>query len=279
MPDFLAVLCRWWKMMLVVCLLATTIGTGISLLLPKKFLSVATALPSSSVLADKARIFDNSIQALYSSFGSADELDKFEGLANLDTLFIAVAKEQNLASHYNYSARPDALFKAAKKLKKANSRIEKNGYGELKVKVWDRSPMLAATIANSLMQKMQALLLHLQNQTNAATLQTLQQEYAKKLQQYNALATGAASSHTVGQMDAPGEAVLMQQLQQYQQLISEYQIALASSPQLLLVVEPGRPAMHADKPEVLLTAVLSFLAALITSFLVAVFLFSKKSLS
>src|SRR5215217_83122 len=137
MPDLLFVFAKRWKLILVFGLLATAVALIAVLLSPKKYLSTATALPANSVVADKARIFNNNIEALYSDFGTPDELDRLEGTAVLDTIFIAAAKDFDLATHYDLPSPGENLYKAASRLKK-NSSISPSAYGELKVKVWDK---------------------------------------------------------------------------------------------------------------------------------------------
>ena len=100
MPDLISVFSRWWKFILGLSLVAVLIALIFSLLSPKKYLSIATALPANSLLTDKARIFNANIEALYAETGTPDELDRLEGTAALDTLFIATAKEFGLAQHY-----------------------------------------------------------------------------------------------------------------------------------------------------------------------------------
>src|SRR3954463_485504 len=101
MPDLLHVFARKWKLIFTITLLATIVATVAALFSPKRFLSVATALPANSMIADKARIFNPNIEELYSDFGTPDELDRLEGTAALDTIFIATSDEMKLAEHYS----------------------------------------------------------------------------------------------------------------------------------------------------------------------------------
>src|SRR5687768_11091291 len=122
MPDLLGILKRQWKFIFGFALLAVAIALIVLLFSPKKYLSTATALPANSAVADKARLFNSNIEVLYSDFGSPDELDRMEGTARLDTIFIATAKELNLASHYDIQSGEDQIYKASSRLKK-NSQI------------------------------------------------------------------------------------------------------------------------------------------------------------
>src|SRR5690348_2624177 len=173
MPDLLLVFAKRWKLMLVITFLAVALALIIAVLVPKQYLSVATALPVNSVTADKARMFNQNIQDLYSDFGSPDELDRIEGTATLDTIFIDASKKFHLPEHYSINGNAEGFFKAVQKLKK-NSKIERSSYGELKVKVWDRDRNMAAGIANFLMQKLQEIHQHLQNESNVSALKNIE---------------------------------------------------------------------------------------------------------
>jgi capsular polysaccharide biosynthesis protein len=277
MPDLVSFFIRWWKFILGFSFLAVLIAFIASLLNPKEYLSTATALPANSVVSDKARIFNTNIEALYAEIGSVDELDKIEGTAALDTLFIATAKDLDLVNHYEIKPSVEAVYKAAAKFKKA-SHISRSAYGELKIKVWDKDRNLAAALANRLLQKIQELHQHLQNENNAATLQKLKDEYALKQQQYKQIAdSGVVSSETERELSNTRKTVLLEQLQQYQKTIDQYTLALRTNPQVLLTVESARPSLSPDKPKTLQIVLFTLAAALVCTFLIALSLDTGKN--
>src|SRR5579875_2800514 len=126
MPDVFAILISGWKKILTVTIIATAIVFLITLLLPNEYLSAATALPANSVSTDKAKIFNNNIEALYPEIGNSDELDKIIGTAALDTIYISTAQKFNLALYYG-SGTQNGLYKAAWHLKK-HSKVIKSAY-------------------------------------------------------------------------------------------------------------------------------------------------------
>ncbi|MGN6163940.1 MAG: hypothetical protein ACTHOF_05295 [Flavisolibacter sp.] len=276
MPDLFSVFVRWWKVILTLSLLAAFIAFIACIISPKKYLSTTTALPANSLIADKARIFNKNIEALYSSFGLPDELDKLEGTAALDTIFIAAAQEFNLPQHYHIQPSAEAISKAVLKLRR-NSNISRSAYDELKIKVWDEDRNVAAALANSLMKKIQELHQHLQNENNIAVLQKLKEAYRIKQQQYKSFADS-----TIGNLKADEEistakkTVLLEQLKQYEKAIDEYELAVQTNPQVLLVVEPARSSLWYDKPKTVLTVLLTLAAALLCTFLMSLFLETRK---
>jgi uncharacterized protein involved in exopolysaccharide biosynthesis len=283
MPDLLLVFAKRWKLVVTITLSATLIALIVALVSPKKYLSIATALPVNSVTADKARIFNSNIEALYSDFGTADELDRMEGTAMLDTIFLAASKELHLNDHYSINDAGEGDYKAAMRLKE-NSKISRSSYGELKVKVWDKDRNEAAHLANFLMQRLQDLHQYLQNQNNIAVLEKIKQEYAVKQNEYLQLSdsigkgtdTASDLASAKKQLIKTKLAAVAEQLQQYEKMIGEYQLAISSNAPVLLIVENARPSLWPDKPKILLTVLFTFFASFVFAYLVSLFIESRK---
>jgi len=269
MPDLLIILSRWWKFILGLTAGAVILAFIITLLLPKQYLSTATALPANSLVADKARILNANIEALYPEIGLPDELDKLEGTAALDTLFIAIANEFKLDEHYHMHASDESIDKAVLKLRK-NSNISRTGYGELRVKVWDVDRNIAAAMANSFMSKLQALHQHLQNENNLVVLQRLKEAYASKEKLFNNYSDSVVKTGAAQELMAAQKATILEQLKQYQLAMDQYELAITTNPPVLLTVEKARPAIWSDRPKIFQILVLTAIAAFLFSFLLAV---------
>lgn len=233
---------------------AVLVALVVLLLLPKKYLSTATALPANSLSSDKASVFNTGIQELYSSLGSPGELDRFIGTGRLDTVYIAVVKEQNLQQHYGVKQNDHALYNAAVQLKK-NTRIDRTEYGELQVNVWDEDKDKAAALANGIMQQLQQIHQQLQSQSNRRVLQQLKETF-----------TGLKGDSSTMVMNSPVDG---EQRAQYEKLVAQYSLMVQTNPPALLVVEAARPGIRTDKPYVWPTLLLTFFAALLFSFLMA----------
>ena len=229
-------------------------------------------MPVNSLTADKARLFNKNIEGLYSEFGSADELDRFEGTGKLDTVYMASAKELNLQTHYNIDSSGESWYKAALRLRK-NSRVAKSAYGELKVKVWDKDKNKAALICNTLLQKIQTIHQGLQNRGNLLILERLKENYES---QWRSIYGDTLRSKAADADVRFDNTIQIEQLHQYQRLINEYGIAVVTNPPTLLVVEHGQPAMRHDKPKTLQVVLLTFFASLAFTVLLAVFMESRK---
>jgi capsular polysaccharide biosynthesis protein len=278
MPDLLGIFERRWKFIVGFTILASLVTLVAALLSPKEYLATSTALPANSMTGDKARIYNQNIELLYSEFGTADELDRFEGSGALDTLFIATAIDHNLAAHYGIQESDESLYKAALKLKK-NSRIQRSAYGELLVKVWDQNRNMSAALANSLMRKMQELHQHLQNATNINTLAKMKADLLQKQKEYRAVSDSSGNAGADAEIAKAKSTALLEQMQEEEKLIGQYSLAVESNPQVLLTVENARTPLWPDKPKVLETMVISFFVALIFSFLLVLFLDRRKQSS
>lgn len=263
MPDLISIIQKRWKLIAAITLAALLVATVALLLVPKKYLSTTTALPANSLATDKGLVFNSSIQELYSSLGTPDELDRFLGTAKLDTIYIAVAQAHNLQNHYPVAQNDHALFNAARKLKK-ETRIERTEYGELQINVWDKDRNMAAQLANSIMEKLQLLHQQLQSRSNALVLQKLQEAYAN----LNSLDSTGIKNTAIP---------LQQQAAEYSKLIAQYTLMVNTNPPALLVVEAARPALTHDKPYLLPTLLLTFFAAFVFALLLAAFMEGRKN--
>lgn len=265
MPDISNLLKHWWKQLLAIVLLSVTAVGIITFLQPREYLSVATAVPASSYTSDKAAIFNENIQALYSSLGTADDLDRILGTAQLDTIYLSATDQFNLFDHYKMKEKGPAAREKAATLLRQHTKVMKSEYGELKVKVWDTDKNLAPQLANAMLEKLQSIHRDLQGTGNEAALKGLIQGRDKLTLQLDT-ATGTPEL----------KEQLRGRLLQYEKLIGEYQLMVDSKPPSLVIVEKAKPAAWPDKPKrmqlIIAAAVLSFLFA----FLVALVLERRK---
>jgi Uncharacterized protein involved in exopolysaccharide biosynthesis len=276
MPDLIYTFSKYWKLIVIITAVSTFIAFLASELSPKLYLSVTTVLPANSVTADKGRIFDNNVENLYSDVGTADELDRIEGTAALDTVYIATAKQLNLEEHYHINPSSESLFNASQELKK-NAEIKRSAYGELKIKVWDRDKEMAAALANTILQNIQSIHQQIQSERNRVILQKIQEDYLNKESNYRQLTDSVILNDLLHpEIVKQKQTSILEQMQQDQKLIAQYQLAINTNPEVLLTVERARPAIWPDKPKVMETTGLVFIISLLFSILLAIYLNSRK---
>ncbi|NOT50985.1 MAG: hypothetical protein HOP10_06885 [Chitinophagaceae bacterium] len=256
MPDIFDLIARWWKQMFAVLFLSLLAVGIITFSKPRKYLSVATAVPASSFASDRSKIFNENIQALYSTLGTPDDLDMIVGTANLDTVYMEAAQQFNLYDHYKIKEKEDAAVSKAASLLKANTKVMKSEYGELKVKVWDTDKNLAPQLANAIMNLLDVIHRDLQSAGNKNTREALTRAKEKIQMQVDTL---PPSLH--------GE--LQERILGYEKMIGEYQLMIDMKPPVLFVKEKARVSSWPDKPKrmqiMIATAVLSFLFALLAA--------------
>lgn len=209
MPDLFDLITRWWKKITFIVIASLLLAATVALLKPKKYLSIATAVPASAFASDKGNIFNENIQELYSALGSPDDLDAVTGLGALDTLYLIVSDKLLLVQYYKLNGA-DGRQKAADYLKK-NSKVYKSEYDNLKVKVWDKDKDMAAKMANEIMSQLQNMYQQIQSSGNIAILDGLLAKKKEMLNKVDSLNL------------APDESSKPQMLQ-YDKLINEYQL-------------------------------------------------------
>jgi uncharacterized protein involved in exopolysaccharide biosynthesis len=272
MPDIFDLIARWWKRILAVMILSLLVVGIITYLKPRQYLSVTTAVPASSFASDKAKIFNENIQTLYSTLGTPDDLDMILGTANLDTVYLSVTDQFNLFDHYKIKEQGAAArVKAALCLKK-NTKVMKSEYGELKVKVWDTDKNLAPQLANAIMDVLQSIHQNLQSAGNKAAVTGLQKGRNNILVTIDSINNFLRNADITAENAEPytnRRTMLSGQLQKYEKMISEYQLMVDSKPPVLIVVEKAKPSNWPDRPRrmqiMIATAVLSFLFALLAA--------------
>jgi hypothetical protein len=259
MPDIFDLIGRWWKQMTAMVLLSLLAVGIIVFLKPRQYLSVATAVAASTYSSDKGKIFNDNIQGLYSALGSPDDLDMIVNTGGLDTPYLAVAEQFNLYDHYKMDKTDEYLLNKAATRLKSNTKVMKNEYGALQVKVWDTDKNLAPQLANAILDKLAGIHQQLLSAGNETTLKGLQ-DGNKKLQ---------ASLDSGANFSAGQKAAIAGRIAEYDKLIGQYQLMVDSKPPVLITVEKAKTAIRPDKPRrvqiMIATALFSTLFALLAA--------------
>lgn len=280
MPDLFYLISKWWKQLLSIILFSIVVAVVVLYLKPAKYLSTSTALPASPYDADRARIFNENIQLLYPSLGLPDDLDMIVGTGQLDTVYISVAEQFDLGSHYKVKEQGDAAIRKAAYLLKEDSRVIKSDFNELKVKVWDKDKEVAPKLANAVMQKIQSMHEDMRNESNKVVLRGLQNSSAAIQSQIDSI------THflSVALIAPPGEqaflkrrTALSDQLVKYETLISEYKMLVDNKPPALIIAERARVTDWPDKPQRLPVLAATFVLSLLFGLLVIVLIERKAT--
>jgi len=275
MPDIFNLLARWWKQMLLVIIVAVAIVAAIVFSDKPLYLSVTTALPASGILTDKAKIFNNNIEGLYPSLGNPDDLDKILGTAQLDTVYLAVAIAYNLWDHYKIENKEKQVFQSAALLQ-SNSKVFRSEFGELKIKVWDTDKNLAPQLANAILEKLNSIHQSVAAISNEKVLESLKAGKEKLAKRIDSSKLDGTVRQIPETSVSASTSILLGQLQQYEELIGEYQLTLDTRPSVLVVVEKARASQKPDKPQRLKLLIATVVISFLFSFLLALFLERRK---
>jgi uncharacterized protein involved in exopolysaccharide biosynthesis len=249
MPDIFDLIKNWWKQILLVIILSVVAVGVITFLKPRQYLSVATAIPASAYTSDKASVFNENIEGLYTALGSPDDLDMVIGTARLDTVYLAITDQFNLFDHYKIKGE-HARVKAARMLKQ-NTKVMKSEYGSLKVKVWDTDKNLAPQLANAILGFLQSTHTNLKNATNQTILRSLKEALQK-------------------------DTLSADQKAKYDKLVNEYQLMISSQAPALLIVENAKAAICPDRPPRLRIMVSTVILSLLFGLLAALVMERRK---
>lgn len=240
--------------LLVVIGLPTLVAALISVLLPGYYLSTTTAIPANSRLTDVNRFNANNARELYPVFGEADDLDRIQNICRSAGISGSLVKDFDLVAHYGLNAtKTDASSQAMKKLMK-NTEIEKTETGELRVRVWDRSPELAAKIANAYLTRTDSIYRRLTRSVHADALA--------------GLGYSISNMSDSSRMDLSETVPLLAN-----EAASSLRIAKQSAPPALVVIDAAYPSLKPDRPDILRNTLATLLVGAFTA-LTALLFFS-----
>lgn len=281
LPDLVDLLNHWWKKILLVVVLFTVVVAMILLMRPKEYLGVTTALPASEFASDKAGIFGENLQILYSGLGTPDVLDKVVGTAKLDTLYASLVDQFDLVNNYELSNKQNARHKAIEQLKD-DTRVIKSDYGELKVKIWHHSPGMAAKLSVAFMQQLQKMHQQVQLVNNKRILQNIELSYQEKLKELSALESGRDLKPADSLLNNSSAVkllrtnALVQQLSEYEKLMNQYNLVISTEPEVLVVVENAAVPVKHDRPDYFIIILATIICSFVFAFLVVLALEKRR---
>ncbi len=255
-----------WRKRIVVFVAVVSIATAVTVFfLPKYYLSALVAVPGNPYLSDKGHLFNSNIQGLYSPYGGGDELERLNGIAELDTVYKTIIAEFALVEYYKLPANDPAksIYKAIKTLRE-DLRIQQTDKGQLKILMWHKDPQKAAAIVNRVAAITQKIAMDMQVQYNQQSLDNLY-AYIKSLP-----VDTSHMHYSHGGDDS--EAKLLQ----YQQIARELKLAVANNPKALIIQENGYASGKEDKPKKLPIVASAFFLSLLFAVLTAL-LYNRKN--
>jgi capsular polysaccharide biosynthesis protein len=233
--ELTSVLFNRWKFIVVFTITSIVIAAGLLLFIPPKYTATTKLLPGNAVLADKARLFNNEIQHLYSFFGSGDDLDRLMSMASMDTSLKQVINTFNLNGYYQIKEKDAGMgmYKSIRAFKK-DLTLVKTVNNELEISYAHESKDTAAAIVNFMTEQLAAKMKTIWKQQYEKINVQLDSSIAIISNDYKNFANNSSTidAITKTKMDA-----LLSQLEQFNKMSIETKMAAATTPEALIVLE------------------------------------------
>lgn len=265
MDELIARFRKHTRFLVLIVLLPVLTALILSVVLPKKYVSRSSILPVNSRLTDKGRFSGDEIAELYSAYGSGDDLDRLYATARSNSVMLKIVDSFNLSGYYKLKQKKNYAREAAARKLASESDIRKTEYGELQIRVWDKDSVMAASLCNAIVDRMDKVHKEMYLDFYAGTLQKLEQTYAQKLSMARSVGTDQ------GKTDS--SLLLSEELSYYRKSIADFRMAMQNPPPTLMVLEKAYPQVKPDKPRLLLNVLAAFLVSLFTG-VAAILLFT-----
>lgn len=256
-------LIKKWKIILLFSCLSVAATAGFSLLIKPEYTATTKLLPGNSVLADKARLMNPSIQHLYSFFGNGDDVDRLLSMAETDTSLKQVMRQFNLKDYYTINEKDAQLteFKTLEKFRK-DIWLGKSVNNELIIRSTHQNRDTAAAIANFIATQtgnsLQAIWKNIYQQISVqldSNIQQLKKQYLLTLQNKN-------SEEKLLQTES---AAILKQINSFNELKIETDLAVSTTPAAIIVVEKASPPAKSSWPDLGIILPLAALSGFIFS--------------
>lgn len=224
-----------WKFIVVFTIASVLIAAGAIFFITPKYTATTKLLPGNAVLADKARLFNDEIQHLYSFFGSGDDLDRLMSIASLDTSLKQVIQAFDLITYYQIKEKDAGMemYKTIRKFKK-DLLLVKTVNNELEISYTHQNKDTAAAIVNFMTDQLATKVKNIWKQQYEKINVQLDSSIATISNNYNNLLSTASSNDAIAKTKM---TALMSQLEQFNKMSIETKMAAATTPEALIVLE------------------------------------------
>jgi LPS O-antigen subunit length determinant protein (WzzB/FepE family) len=262
-----AALQKQWKTIFLFVLTSAVVAAVTVFVVTPYYQSTAIVVSANPVLADKARLFNTNIQNLYSYFGSGDDLDRINGVAEMDAGYEKLVDEFSLVTYYNLSddSLPVLKHKAVIRLRK-DLYCRKTEQGQLKIIAWTKDKQLSANLVNRMTAIIHETEAGIWLQNYHRSLEKLKASVAAKESEYKLLGDSLSKIDKDAQLLVIAHMqTLTEQINQYRKTADEFSVAADNPPAVLYVMEAGTPAAKAERPDKLGIILAACLAGFIFS--------------
>lgn len=242
---------KQWKTIALFVAITVAAATITVFCVPQYFRSKALIVPASTVLADKARLFNTNIQSLYSYFGNGDDMDRIYGVGAMDTTYKTLVDSFALVNYYGLEGNDVAVLKAKAVLKlQKDLVVQKTENGQLEIIAWTKNKQLSADLVNTMVQIIQQREGDIWQKVYQRSLSTLETSAKKMELEYEQLGDSLTKTKPpVHDLLAAKMEILLEQVKTFRKTANEYKLALSSPADVLFVMEHAVPAARAERPD------------------------------
>lgn len=233
--ELTTALLKRWKFILVFTIASVIIAAGVIFFITPKYTATTKLLPGNAVLADKARLFNDEIQHLYSFFGSGDDLDRLMSMASMDTSLKQVIHGFDLTRYYQIEDKDKGMrmYKSIRQFKK-DLTLVKTVNNELEISYAHQSKDTAAAVVNFMTDQLAAKMKNIWKLQYEKIAQQLDSSIAAISNDYNNLSRNSSSNDAIAKTKM---TALLSQLEQFNKMSIETKMAAATTPEALIVLE------------------------------------------
>lgn len=224
-----------WKFIFLFTIASVLIALGAIFFIAPKYTATSKVLAGNAVLADKARLFNNEIQHLYSFFGSGDDLDRLMSMASMDTSIKQVIHAFNLTNYYQIQEQDAGIgmYKSIRAFKK-DLTLVKTVNNELEISYAHENKDTAAAIVNFMTEQLTVKMKTIWKEQYEKIGQQLDSNIAFISNEYKNLANNSSADDAISKTKM---TALLNQLEQFNKMSIETKMAAATTPDALIVLE------------------------------------------
>jgi len=178
--DILLLIIKYWKHLLVVCIVALVVSTIISYCIPERYKSTVVLYPANSTSVSQTLAADGTTQKGLLQFGENEEVEQLMQVLQSNDIRNRIIEKYNLIEHYRLS--PDTKYLYTKLYDKYNEnvKISRTEYTSVIIEVLDESPDTAALIANDISYLLDTVYTRMQRERAYKALMIVEREFREQ---------------------------------------------------------------------------------------------------
>ncbi len=251
-----------WRFLLSFTAVAVITAAVVAMMVTPAYESSATLLAGNSALTDKARIFNQQIKDLYGNFGTGDDLDRIQSIAEMDMTLHKVVGSFDLTTYYQLKNDSPAIAKSkAVDLLQKELHFTKTNKDQLIISCQTKNKQLSADLVNAIVSFTEERMQQMSKANYNLVIRKLDSASTQLRKDYAVVENNTIPDFgTASQLKAAEAATILSQLSQYKKISDEYKLAVETQPafiQIAATASPADKAVWPDKPLIIILAAMA----------------------